>query len=75
MHICQDRRPPEEAPAMPLQNIFLAVVKWYCEEVGYQRVAGRALICLQSCSLIVLCASFLALTRAWAGAQVEAEEG
>lgn len=56
MHICQDRRAPEEAPAMPLQNTVLAVVKRYCEELGYQRVAGRALICLQSCLLIVLCA-------------------
>lgn len=74
MHICQDRRPPEEAPAMPLQNAVLAVVKQYCEEVSYQRVAGRELICLQSCPLIVLCASFLALTGTWAGAQVEAEE-
>lgn len=52
MHICQDRRPPEEAPAMPLQNAVLAVVKQYCEETGWLRVAGRALICSQSYLLV-----------------------
>lgn len=30
--MCQDGRPPEEAPAMPLQKAVLAVVKHYCEE-------------------------------------------